>query len=276
MSNSLQHKLNNYEVNPPPAVWDKIATALDETDDTAEYPSKLYNMELAPPSFVWEQISSSLNEADPKVIPMRKKANSFYRYAVAAAVIGLVAFGITKWVAGNDQPTINDVAKASTTKSAGSVEKKNLTDPSVIRKYAGTEVINSPAETEHTESAQLPQSTRTHSRKIETEGISSALYSSEESTIDVSSNPIYAYEDHVPAIADRYIMLMTPEGKFIRMSKKWGNLVCCVSGEEQDADCKDQLKKWQAKIASSTLAPAPGNFMDILSLVSSLDDSNGL
>ena len=83
---------------------------------------------------------------------------------------------------------------------------------------------------------------------------------------------IYAYEEHVPNLAESYIMLMTPDGNIIRMSKKWSDLVCCVSGEEQDDDCKDQLKKWQQKIATSSLAPSPGNFMDIFSLVSSLNE----
>lgn len=90
------------------------------------------------------------------------------------------------------------------------------------------------------------------------------------------SQTLYAYADHIPTLADRYVMLMTPDGNIIRMSKKWSDLLCCVSGEEQDADCKDQLKKWQQKIASSELAPSPGNFMDILGLVNSLNESNGL
>ncbi len=42
------------------------------------------------------------------------------------------------------------------------------------------------------------------------------------------------------------------------MSKKLGNIVCCVAGEEQDDECKDQLKKWQEKIAASPVAPRTG------------------
>ena len=72
----------------------------------------------------------------------------------------------------------------------------------------------------------------------------------------------------------RYIMLMTPDGNIIRMSKKLSTLVCCVSGEEQDADCKDQLQRWREKIACAPGTHSPGNFMDILSLVSSLQDNN--
>ena len=69
-------------------------------------------------------------------------------------------------------------------------------------------------------------------------------------------------------------MLMTPDGNIIRMSKKLCDLVCCVSGQEQDEGCKSQLKIWQEKMASSSVAPSPGNFMDILNLVSTLQDNN--
>jgi hypothetical protein len=89
----------------------------------------------------------------------------------------------------------------------------------------------------------------------------------------IANHAVYAYEDYVPDLADRYVMLMTPEGSIIRMSKKLGDLICCVSGEEQGDGCKDQLKKWQEQMAMSSLAPSPANFLDILSLVNSLDDT---
>jgi hypothetical protein len=67
-------------------------------------------------------------------------------------------------------------------------------------------------------------------------------------------------------------MLMTPNGQIIRISKKLGDLVCCVSGEDQDQECQDQLKKWRQKIANAPVAPSPGNFMDILSLLQSIKE----
>ena len=73
--------------------------------------------------------------------------------------------------------------------------------------------------------------------------------------------------------ATRYLMFKDSEGRFIKISKKLTNLFCCVSGEEQDDNCNDQLKKWREKIARSSFIPSPDNFMDILDLVSSLQDS---
>ena len=49
-------------------------------------------------------------------------------------------------------------------------------------------------------------------------------------------------------LASRYITLMTPEGNIIRMSKKLTDMVCCVSGEDENEECKDQMKKWREKI----------------------------
>ena len=86
---------------------------------------------------------------------------------------------------------------------------------------------------------------------------------------DDYTEPVYAFNEHTPNLADRYIMYMTPEGGIVRMSKKWGDLVCCVSGQDQDENCKDQIKKWQEKLACAPVAN--GNFMDIFSLVNTLN-----
>jgi hypothetical protein len=93
------------------------------------------------------------------------------------------------------------------------------------------------------------------------------------SDVTDESDLIYAYNDNSAKIADRYVMLMTPNG-IIRMSKKLGDIICCVAGEEQNEDCRDQVRKWQEKLAASPVAPAPGNFMDILSLVSALNEDD--
>jgi hypothetical protein len=59
----------------------------------------------------------------------------------------------------------------------------------------------------------------------------------------------------------------------VRISKKLSDLFCCVSGEEQDENCTNQLKQWREKIAASPFNPSPDNFMDILDLINSLQDN---
>ena len=72
-------------------------------------------------------------------------------------------------------------------------------------------------------------------------------------------------------VAARYIAVMTPDCNVVRVSKKLDHLVCCVAGDDPGTVCKDQLQRWREKMACSPIA-ASGNFMDIVSLVNSLQE----
>ena len=74
-------------------------------------------------------------------------------------------------------------------------------------------------------------------------------------------------------ITNRYILLMTPDGNIIRMSKKLRELVCCVSGEDQDKDCTDQMKKWRENIGNPSSTHSSSNFIDVLDLVKSMQEN---
>jgi hypothetical protein len=257
IADKFPSKLYNTEVAPPVVVWDKIAVTLDESHITDQFPSKLYNAEVAPPAGVWNKIASSLEPEQATAIPMRSKSFSFFRYAAAAVVIGLVAFGVIKWANSNNSNSNGGIAG---TKSSTPGNKKKSGSPIETNPAE----INNVASGDNTDEVAATRQVKTTSAKRTKNNYSIT------DNID-AAQPIYAYNEHTPNLADRYIMLMTPDGGIIRMSKKWGNLVCCVSGQEQDADCKDQLKKWQEKIACSPVASS--NFMDILSLASTLNET---
>src|SRR6185295_5102780 len=127
MSEELKRKLYSYEADPPEIVWNRIASALDqeinaefpqklysleqtppaelwerieeglEKDSKEHYPTRLYNVEASPPPQVWGKILTSLDgeKALPE-IPPRRWVISFVRYAAAACIIGLLAFGAFK------------------------------------------------------------------------------------------------------------------------------------------------------------------------------------
>lgn len=256
---SLQNKMNNYEVVPPASVWGKVAAALDESALGNEFPQKLYNAEVAPPATAWDNIENVLHPADTKVIPLKRKTPAFIRYAAAAALIGAVAFGIIQFTGGSSKGSLAGANKPDTTKKT-----------TILTDQPGDQVTASvPKEDMILAEAQPAAKTETH--KSTTSAASTALYADN----DQYTNPIYDYAP-VQSLVDRYIMLMTPEGNIIRVSKKLGNMVCCVSGEEQDEDCKSQIKKWQEKLAASPAATSPGNFLDILTLVNSLDENSGV
>lgn len=272
--NSLKDKMNNYEVTPPANSWEKIAVALDEAHISDQFPSRIYNMKVVPPASAWEKIEPSLNKTTdtPFIAPVRR-LSPWLRYAAAAVLVGIVALGITRFTMTNN--TVKNSAQVGETKDS-STPLNNLniagstTDADSDQKSKQEIVVEKNKTTLAKASSPVKRGQRNapvsvHRRTNAADGTNEDL-----------TQTLYAYTDHIPAVADRYVMFMTPDGNIIRMSKKWSELLCCVSGEEQDADCKDQLKKWQQKIASSELAPSPGNFMDILGLVNSLDENNGL
>lgn len=249
----LSDKIQQHEVTPPANAWSKIAAALDEHAQTQELASKLYNTTVTPPAGAWSAIQSSLQEEiDEKVVPMRRKAPAFLKYAAAILVLATVGFGIIRFTSGNN---INTTADA----------------PPFADKDSATPA---PEKTSKELAATAPQED-----SFSNESAPTLLASIDKPAKHVLRNALkvdYAdpeEEDYTSSsLADRYIMMMTPDGNFIRVSKKLSELVCCVTGEENNEQCNNQIKKWQAKIASAPIAPSPDNFMDILSLVNSLDE----
>jgi hypothetical protein len=256
---SLHDKLYNCEQNPPSKVWDKIAAALDESHLDDEFPSKLYNAEATVPGDAWEKIATALEPGNVPVAPMARKNFTFFRYAAAAILIGLVSLGVIKWM--NRSNDKGDVAIARV-------------DSSSKQKASGNPNENGEALVDNGKENITPEKTTNDVLDVTTVRPSSAKKAKSNYSIGDNTDaiePIYAYNDNAPRLADRYIMYMTPDGGIVRMSKKWGNLVCCVSGQEQDEDCKDQIKKWQEKLACAPVATS--NFGDILSLVSTLNNT---
>lgn len=270
----------NYEANPPVGTWDKIAAALDEHSSENEFPSRLYDMEVTPPASAWETINASLDEQKEKVVPLHKRRTVFFRYAAAAAFIGLAVLGVIRLtnISGkSEETTITGTAQGEPAKnveplSNGDNSNSVTTNSETVNiPHNGSPEKNEPVSYTQ-KKVPVKYSSINVSRSVASATSSNDYYSSN----DPGNNSLYAYEDHTQDISNRYIMLMTPDGNIIRMSKKWSDLVCCVSGEEQDEDCKTQLKQWQKKIATSPISTSSGNFLDLLDLVSSLEDGTDM
>lgn len=295
LSHEFPSTLYNAEATPPPAAWEQIVAALDEEKkETYQFASTLYNMEATPPPAAWQKIESALDDQPRRrrVIPL------FIRYAAAAVLVGAVAFGAVQLVNsfnkkdgagvaqgtgtkptddGNEphKSTASGVEGSTPDKTATVDEDQQTQDDLALENSKGTMAslslsdkarmaheisqyvaADAPAATISSTEKIKPQSTY---RDIECAEVSDLGFASYSSTIDM---------------ATRYILFKTPDGRMVRISKKLGDLVCCVSGDEVDENCENQLDKWRKKIANSPVAPSPGNFMDILNLVSSLKDNN--
>ncbi|MER3465289.1 MAG: hypothetical protein C4329_13640 [Chitinophagaceae bacterium] len=93
MANQIQNKLNAFEVQPPEAVWEKIAEKLDEA--TPPFVQRLQQYQVIPDNENCNKINAVLDN-DPKVEKgFFKKHHKWFVYSGAAAAIVLIAVFIT-------------------------------------------------------------------------------------------------------------------------------------------------------------------------------------
>jgi len=279
---------------PPSTSWAAISNTLDELNLSSSYAATLYNLETAPPPTAWNKIEAALNkDVQVPTQPAVKRTIPLFRYAAAAILLLLAGYGAVRILSNNADLDDNVAGTAATVP----VEQRAASDTDIPGSSSSTTAIVPPVTTDEARNdAALENSKQTYAGldaddKQKMKKVRDEFFQTPADPIVVSANfnPVHTYEDlectdvNAPVFANnnsaidmasRYTMLMSADGHFIRVSKKLGDLVCCVSGEEQDDDCIDQLKKWRKKIANSPVAPSPGNFMDILDLLNTLKDGS--
>lgn len=275
----FQDKMFNYEVTPPAEAWKRIVDELDESELGHQYPSRLYAYEVAPPAMAWHQIRTSLDNEEKTTLSDKKRTIPFFKYVAAAAFIGVLAWGGIRLFT-HTSPVQDNVAEQNNISTGTATKlthqnKPNITEENTATSNSGANTTNEEARND----AALEASKKTYAAlntSINSKLKNAADFYFTTSTISIGNTRGLDFDDP-PAdddnnITDRYIMLMTPDGNIIRMSKKLGDLVCCVSGEEQDEDCLDQMKRWREKMANSSVGHSSGNFLDIVNIVNSLQE----
>lgn len=268
----LRDKLLNWEATPPPTAWDRICTALDESEIQANFPAQLREMETVPPASTWSNIVAEMDAApttDSAVptIAGRSRFSVWMRYAAAAAILVFTVWGINELIQNNSvTPDINSTASGPSGPPAAMKPNNNLP-------VAGPHVA---ANDSAMQLESLAGNNRSQTRPSRGAAVQFAAQAANEEYAEEISKAIYVYEDIQPLMADKYVTLLTPDGSFIRLSKRWSHMLCCIAGEEATDDCDTQLKAWQDQMAASPVTPAPGSFMDILDLVNSVSDGRQL
>ncbi|MBL0271418.1 MAG: hypothetical protein IPP99_22725 [Chitinophagaceae bacterium] len=310
MSSRIKDTLLNHEVAPPEGSWQQIATALDEAANGYRFPEKLYQLEITAPSSSWDIISQQLDEAaqegtvaeklyaaeltppiaawnhiqlaleteDAVAQPVIKRFYPFWKYAVAAIVIGFLGFAAWQFLLSPEKTAITPIASINTPELEALTHASAGIDAALNNEEESVR-LNTSADPEAREAAALESSKKTFAKLDFSPARRAAIaasFSFDEllSPEEINDNHHLGFAEAIPTTGkkdDRYVVLMTPDGHFIRMSKKLGNMVCCVAGEEKDTHCSNMMDKWQKQLACSDAAH-PGNFMDILSLVSSLEE----
>lgn len=280
MSNDSKHKLFNYEVTPPAEIWQKISFELDESDISNQYPARLRQFEISPPLAVWDKISASLDPVKQFPVSEKRRLAPIFKYAAAAAIITLFIWGGIRFL--NNGLNKTEIAKkgeiqvkqVTTNFTEKATNSNNSDHPSIGESSSNTEQ-------DIRDAAALEESKQTYAKldipaRSKLKDVSN-FYFAPEPDFSLTRGGEELFSSNVDSekdLADRYVMLMTPDGNIIRMSKKLGDFICCVAGEEQDPNCVNQIKSLQEKIANSTIGHSPGNFLDILNLVNLLQKND--
>jgi hypothetical protein len=276
MSSTLQNKILNYEVTPPAGAWKKIEDALDESELTHQYPSKLFTVEIIPPVSAWNKIATSLDAENAINNTENRRIVPFFKYAAAAVVIGLLAWGGIQLL--NNNSSKNDLAKkeSTVTEKISAPPQFNPSTETNAEPLAATS--NDIATDDARNDAALEASKKTFAKldipvKTRIREIASGYSFDSSPGIENTPGVLSNHELIECDLSSRYINLISPEGNMIRISKKLTDMACCVSGEEVNNECKDQMKRLQEKIACSPACHSTGSFMDVLDLVKSLQDN---
>lgn len=305
MNSGVRDRLYNYEVAPPNSVWEKISTELDESELGAKYPFKLRELAIIPPVQAWHKIVRYLDEsslvnnyaarlaaisvmppagtwdkiaseldADSAVLPTPKRTIPWFRYAAAAAIMAMLIWAGSSLV--NNKSNEPDVANSNSIPPVQPIVIIPIAEPafdsSEINKQLALDEIRNDEALEASKKTFAKLDVATRSSKVR--NAADFFFASESSSNETTTRGFSFGNDDSDCLelSCRYVMFMTPEGNIIRMSKKLSDLVCCVSGEDQDKDCVDQMKKWREKLAYTPAGHSPGNFIELLNLVSALQE----
>jgi hypothetical protein len=250
MNSNFQDRLKNFEVDPPPGLWNKIGSMLENRPELM-IAEKLVQFEMDPPAGSWKKISTKLY---PTPITSRKPVKKFLLYGSIAACL-IVAIISVKLLTG-EQTTTNEIAPASVNSEKQSViphPKENV----VIK----NNIVITP---ENKLAAAV--------KKIVNRGYSFVRYypaAINENLISTASSidkfmPDYASRNQrIPYTddGDKYMIFASEDGNAVKLPKKVYDSFACPT---DDTPCRDKLRLLQQKAASGSLNSDFAGMLDIL------------
>jgi transcriptional regulator len=254
MSSELQKKLTAFEADPPGRIWEAISASMDR-QEAGSYTERLLKYEVSPPSGLWAKIQSQLGQLekyDPGVIPFYKKYSRHLKYSGVAAVI--VTFGI-----------ISSLLISKKTKS------EVTSEPIVHQTSQAKENFSIPEDLPlHTHNSSV---TSIYMKPgILQEKIARQLRSTSDNTMALLEQvaPKFAQRKHTINFSmpsEAYMIYSDGKGNAVRLPKRLYDAFACP---DDKITCREQLKKLQEKIASSSVT---SDLTGILEMLNNLQEN---
>lgn len=223
---------------------------------------KLNNYSVPPPEGVWEDIASKLDADQPIVKPLPKRKKTYYFLAAAAGVVIIIAcFSLFAILSNSKEKQI--VSSTDSTTIQGNELVKNNVQPSnqaqneSLMRVPDKDVAKSKDHTIGSRNNIPPKKVVQEKKETkETRSISDSAVNKEQENTN-------------------YITIAGPEDQPVKISAKAAALI-----ESSDRNIpphtvwNKKINKWRDIMKSNTLAPTPGNFLDIVELNNTLVDKN--
>jgi hypothetical protein len=229
--------LYEYEAAPPEDTWGKIVMELDQ--DVPSIREALYDYAEEPPASSWLTILAEMDE--PKTVSINKYRRPLGYVAAAAAVLAGVIF-FTKMDYSGSKEFRPDIS-ASVYKP--SVPEKSTIDPPA----PGTTSIQEPTGISPNTKAEPTPEIQTEQRN--------------ETRRSIASIQPVRFDPN----DENYIYLTTYNGEVKRISYKFEEMIPEIKKQNSEL-----IRKWRAKLESSSFVPAGNNFFDIAEMVKILEE----
>lgn len=205
--------------------------------------NKIYNYEVPPPAGVWEAIADELDNSQTKVIPIYKKNNKILYLSLAAASVAIIVFSV--------------IFFSPFDKNADKINLTNIINDTTQNKNEAVLMTVPVDETKNIvkdkkELLIAKNNTGTNRNVLEKDPVEKTITQPED---DFSKST--------------YITVASPEGNSIKLSEKAATL---LDTSEAKPVWNKKVKQWKEIMKGNTLAPTPGNFLDIMELTRSLKD----
>ncbi|MDQ6757731.1 MAG: hypothetical protein M3004_12440 [Bacteroidota bacterium] len=225
---------------------------------------KMYNYEVTPPQGVWESIAAELDTNKATVIPLQKNRSKIFYYSLAAASVAVLLFCLIFFTNRSKTDTNGQfIFSSSTLKNENNPVNKNETGPDKKEEIIMTVPTEGKIDTESKADDELiakniPQKDK--GGPLENKNITDKkIDSSTQTTTDNNSG---------------YITIAGPQGQSVKISAKMASLIDSSSSENSALKpaWNKKVNEWKEIMKANTLAPTPGNFLDIFELTKTLKD----
>lgn len=214
----------------------------------------MYNYEATPPEGVWKAIAAELDGNEAKVIPMNPKKNKRFYYMAAASVL-IILLGIIFFTNRYSKKEYEQQATSSQKDSGSNNNNDHL-------------IMTVPTEEKATAKNTVENNELVAQNKTQKGG------PNQKPDKDAINNNDSAYNNLIASNASRYITIEGPQGQPVKVSSKMASLI--DSSETKTASkpiWNKKINEWKEIMKGNTLAPTPGNFLDIVELTKSLKDN---